>query len=47
MSGGTARGGEAPRKLCGLVIRVSTTRQADNPEGSLKNQLQRRPAHIE
>ena len=47
MSGGTARGGEAPRKLCGLVIRVSTTRQADNPEGSLKNQLQRLRAHIE
>ena len=47
MAGGTAHGGEAPRKLCGLVIRVSTTRQADNPEGSLKNQLQRLRAHIE
>lgn len=47
MSTGTANGGDNKRKLCGLVIRVSTTRQADNPEGSLKNQLQRLRAHID
>jgi site-specific DNA recombinase len=34
-------------KKCGLVIRVSTDRQARNEEGSLKNQLQRLRAHIE
>ncbi|MBN1181826.1 MAG: recombinase family protein [Bacteroidales bacterium] len=33
-------------KKCGLVIRVSTYRQARNQEGSLKNQLQRLQAHI-
>jgi len=33
-------------KKCGLVIRVSTDRQASNKEGSLKNQLQRLNAHI-
>jgi site-specific DNA recombinase len=31
----------------GLVVRVSTTRQADNDEGSLKNQLQRLRGHLE
>ena len=34
-------------KRCGLVIRVSTDRQARNKEGSLKNQLQRLRKHIE
>ncbi len=34
-------------KRCGLVIRVSTDRQAQNKEGSLKNQLQRLKKHIE
>ena len=34
-------------KRCGLVIRVSTDRQARNKEGSLKNQLQRLGKHIE
>ena len=34
-------------KRCGLVIRVSTDRQAKNPEGSLTNQLQKLHAHIE
>ena len=34
-------------KRCGLVIRVSTDRQASNPEGSLTNQLQKLRAHIE
>ena len=33
-------------KKCGLVIRVSTTKQAENDEGSLKNQIQRLHAHI-
>lgn len=33
-------------KKCGLVIRVSTHRQANNEEGSLKNQLQRLQAHL-
>jgi len=47
MSTGLANGGDSKRKLCGLVIHVSTTRQADNPEGSLKNQLQRLRAHID
>ncbi|MFH1038015.1 MAG: recombinase family protein [PVC group bacterium] len=47
MSTGTANNGDNKRKLCGLVIRVSTARQADNPEGSLKNQLQRLRAHID
>jgi len=37
---------EKKRKLCALVIRVSTARQARNPEGSLTNQLQRLRAHI-
>ena len=31
----------------GLVVRVSTERQAENEEGSLKNQLQRLRQHIE
>jgi site-specific DNA recombinase len=35
------------KKLCGLVIRVSTDRQAANEEGSLTNQLQRLEKHIE
>ena len=34
-------------KKCGLIIRVSTDRQARNEEGSLKNQLQKLKAHIE
>jgi site-specific DNA recombinase len=34
-------------KNCGLVVRVSTKRQAANDEGSLRNQLQRLRAHIE
>ena len=34
-------------KKCGLVIRVSTDRQARNTEGSLHNQRQRLHAHIE
>ena len=34
-------------KRCGFVIRVSTDVQARNPEGSLKNQLQRLNDHIE
>jgi site-specific DNA recombinase len=34
-------------KNCGFVIRVSTDKQARNPEGSLTNQLQRLQAHIE
>ena len=34
-------------KKCGFVIRVSTDKQARNPEGSLTNQLQRLQAHIE
>ena len=34
-------------KRVGLVVRVSTDRQAMNEEGSLKNQLQRLRAHIE
>ena len=34
-------------KKCGLVVRVSTEKQASNEEGSLKNQLQRLRAHLE
>ncbi|MCU0666888.1 MAG: recombinase family protein [Candidatus Omnitrophica bacterium] len=34
-------------KRCGFVIRVSTDKQARNPEGSLTNQLQRLQAHVE
>jgi len=34
-------------KKCGFVIRVSTDKQARNPEGSLTNQLQKLQAHIE
>ena len=34
-------------KRCGLVVRVSTEKQASNEEGSLKNQLQRLRAHVE
>jgi site-specific DNA recombinase len=37
---------EETRKAA-LVVRVSTDRQAANPEGSLKTQLQRLPAHID
>lgn len=33
-------------KKCGLIIRVSTDRQAKNKEGSLKNQLQRLKSYI-
>jgi len=39
--------GEAVMRKCGFIIRVSTDRQAANPEGSLKNQLQRLRAHVE
>jgi DNA invertase Pin-like site-specific DNA recombinase len=38
---------EPEERRVGLVVRVSTTRQADNDEGSLKNQLQRLRAHLE
>ena len=38
---------EAAVKKAGLVMRVSTDRQAQNEEGSLKNQLQRLRQHIE
>ena len=38
---------DTERKLCGFVIRVSTDRQAKNPEGSLKNQLQILRSHID
>ena len=38
---------DTQQKRVGLVVRVSTDRQAMNPEGSLKNQLQRLRAHIE
>ena len=31
----------------GLVVRVSTDRQAENEEGSLKNQLQRLRQHVD
>ncbi len=34
-------------KRCGFVIRVSTDKQARNPEGSITNQLQRLRAHVE
>jgi len=34
-------------KRCAFVIRVSTDKQARNPEGSLTNQLQRLKAHLE
>ena len=34
-------------KKCGLVVRVSTEKQASNEEGSLKNQLQRLRVHLE
>ena len=37
----------APIRRVGLVVRVSTERQAENEEGSLKNQLQRLRQHIE
>jgi site-specific DNA recombinase len=37
---------DAKTKRCGLVIRVSTDGQAQNPEGSLKNQLERLHAHL-
>jgi site-specific DNA recombinase len=35
------------KKLVALVTRVSTDRQASNPEGSLKTQLQRLRAHLD
>ena len=38
---------ERTTKRCGFVIRVSTDKQARNPEGSLTNQLQRLQAHLE
>ncbi len=38
---------EMTTKRCGFVIRVSTDKQARNPEGSLTNQLQRLQAHVE
>ena len=38
---------EKTTKRCGFIIRVSTDKQARNPEGSLTNQLQRLEAHIE
>ncbi len=38
---------ERTTKRCGFVIRVSTDKQARNPEGSLTNQLQRLQAHVE
>ena len=34
-------------KKCGLIMRVSTQRQALNDEGSLKNQKQRLDAYID
>lgn len=37
----------SPERAAGLVVRVSTDRQAQNEEGSLKNQLQRLRQHIE
>jgi site-specific DNA recombinase len=37
----------SPERAAGLVVRVSTDRQAQNDEGSLKNQLQRLRQHIE
>lgn len=38
---------QAPQRKVGLVVRVSTDRQAMNDEGSLKNQLQKLRQHIE
>ena len=38
---------EQTTKRCGFIIRVSTDKQARNPEGSLTNQLQRLQAHVE
>jgi site-specific DNA recombinase len=45
----TAQNGHtpAPARRAGLVVRVSTDRQASNEEGSLKNQLQRLRQHVE
>jgi site-specific DNA recombinase len=40
-------GHEQPVRRAGLVVRVSTDRQAMTEEGSLKNQLQRLRQHIE
>ena len=37
----------SPARAAGLVVRVSTDRQAQNEEGSLKNQLQRLRQHVE
>jgi site-specific DNA recombinase len=39
--------GPASTRSVALVVRVSTDRQASNPEGSLKTQLQRLRAHID
>ena len=36
-----------PARRVGLVMRVSTDRQALNEEGSLKNQLQRLRQHVD
>ncbi|MCK9520913.1 MAG: recombinase family protein, partial [Dehalococcoidia bacterium] len=36
-----------PRRDAALIVRVSTDMQARNPEGSLKNQLQKLRQHIE
>lgn len=38
---------EAPVRRVALVVRVSTDRQATNPEGSLKTQLQRLRQHVQ
>lgn len=40
-------GHQRPVRRAGLVVRVSTDRQAMTEEGSLKNQLQRLRQHIE
>lgn len=45
--GGQNGGREEPVRRAGLVVRVSTDRQAMTEEGSLKNQLQRLRQHIE
>jgi site-specific DNA recombinase len=42
----TAPAPEATRRAA-MVVRVSTTKQAENDEGSLKNQLQRLRAHLD
>ncbi len=42
-----SRSGRADSRKVALVVRVSTDRQAMNPEGSLKTQLQRLRSHID